>query len=297
MYHAWVLAAAFFLGTLTLVPPQPAWLEIRLEARKLFLKATATITVERCPAAAVTADLRTPPLGEGVAPETGMVDVVRVNARLPFGRTERIAVWLDAATGAVLQNEKRRYGKDAYWKVRRATDDGYYEWRTEPDLPGETRNPPPAWSDRFERRVVFDPVPPEGTVVTDPYGLVAALPALLRSGRSTAIVSGDRAVPVTIRTLEPRTVSRTARLRWPGGEGTVRRFTARPVQVRVNPGADVDRRRVRTGVLGLRGDLEILVADETGLPVLIRGRAPSVGKVTVHLAGAALRLPPERRER
>ncbi len=292
VYHAGVLSAALLLGALLTGPPAVGWHRCELEAHRLFLKATASITVERCPLGAVAADLRTPPLGEGVLPTGRMVDVIRVEASLPFGRRERITVWIDPATGAVLQNEKRRFGKGAYWKVRRATDDGYYEWRTEPDLPGDHILPPPQWSDRAEHQVVFDPPPPPGTVVTDPYALLAALPALERSDRPVAVVSGRLAVPVRIHRAEPETARADVLLRWPGGARTARRLPVRPVQIRVAPPPGVERGKVRTGVFGMRGDLEILVAEGTGLPVAIRGRAPGVGRVTVRLRRAELDGPP-----
>lgn len=288
VYHSGMVPAVFLLGVLIGGPPAVAWHGIALEAHKLFLKATASVTVERCPLGEVAAELWTPPLGEGAMPESGMVDVVQVRAKLPFGRLERITVWLDPVTGAVLQNEKRRFGKGAYWKVRRATDDGYYEWRTEPDLPGDTRRPPPQWSDRSERHVVFDPPPAPSTVVTDPYAFLAALPALEATGRPIAVIAGRSAVPIEIRDAAPRMVRSGATIEWPGGRVRPARLRVRPVQIRVVPPRGTDRRSVRTGVFGMRGDLEILVAETTGLPLVVRGRAPSVGRVTVRLRRAVL---------
>ena len=293
VYDAGVLPAAFLLAPLLASPPPLAWREIDLEARRFFMEARARITVERCPVDSVAAQLVTPPLGSAVVPVSGMVDVVRIEARLPFHGAERMTVWLDAVTGRALQNEKRRLGKGAYWKLRRMTDDGYYEWRTEPDAPGDAALDPREWSDRVERRVVFDPQPPSGTVVTDPYALLVALPLLESAGRPVAVVAGRLAVPVAFEPGGEATVSAKVRLQWPGGGRTLRRAGVRTVRVRVHPPPGVEEHSVHTGVFGLRGDLEITMTGGTALPIAVRGKVPSLGRLTIHLERAELQVAPE----
>ncbi len=286
-YHARVVATVLLAATLA--PPPPAWREVRLEARKLWLEAEAAVSVERCPLAVVARDLRTPPLGDAALPATSEVDVVRVRVRLPGGRAERITVWLDAATGAVLQSAKRRFGRGAYWKVRRYTDDGYYEWRTEPDEPGDLALPPPRWSDEFERRVVLDP--PTGAVVTDPYALLAAMAQLERA--TGPVVVATRRGPAVIRLVPSPRRPRPATLafRWPGGSGTLTVPRPRAVRVQVTPPAGLEPEEVRTGIFGMRGDLEIVLDPRLGIPLEIRGRARHVGRVRVRAVDAELRAP------
>ncbi len=287
--------AGFLLAAMA-VPPAPGWHEVELSARKLLMRAEARITVERCPVSAVADDLRTPPLGAGVLPTTGMVDVVRVRAELPFGRSERVTVWLDAATGAVLQNTKRRLGRGRYWKVRRYTEDGYYEWRTEPDEPQDLRLPPSRWSDRWEQQVVFDAAPPADTVVTDPYAFLAALRALEALHRPVAVASGGRAVEIRLRRLSRRTVKTKGELHWPDGGRRLERVSARARWVEVAPAPGVDADAVETGLFGLRGTLELLLEPESWTPLQIRGRARSVGRVVIRLEHAELNaaVPEER---
>lgn len=273
------------------VPPAPGWHRIDLEARKLLMKAEASIEVERCPVSAVAGDLMTPPLGEAVIPTTGMVDVVEVRAEMPFGRSERVTVWLDAATGAVLQNVKRRFGKGRYWKARRYTTDGFYEWRTEPDEPEDLRLPPPRWSDRWEHQVVFDPAPSAKTVVTDPYAFLAALPVLEAQDRPLAVASGGRAVEIRLRRLSRRAVGAKAELHWPGGGRRLKRVLARACWVEVAPGPGVEAGSVETGLFGLRGTLELLLEPDSWTPLAIRGRARSIGRVVIRLERAELNAP------
>ncbi len=291
-YHGDMRLPVALLLAAAVVPPAPGWHRVELAAHKLFMKAEASITVERCPVSEVAGDLMTPPLGAGVVPSTGMVDVVRVEARMPFRRSERVTVWLDAATGAVLQNEKQRLGRGRYWKVRRYTDDGYYEWRTEPDEPGDLRLPPPRWSDRWEHRVIFDPAPPEGTVVTDPYAFLAALPVLEALDRPMAVASGGRAVEIRLRRLSRRRVRARGELLWPGGGTRLERVWARARWVEVAPGPGVDAASVETGLFGLRGTLQLLLEPASWTPLEIRGRARSVGRVVIRLQRAELNGPP-----
>lgn len=280
-------------GWLIASAPAPAWHQVHLTARKLFMKAEASITVERCSVSSVAPDLLTPPLGLAVIPTTGLIDVVRVKADLPFGRSERIVVWVDAATGAVLQNEKRRFGHGDYWKVRRYTGDGYYEWRTEPDLAEDAERPPPQWSDRWEHQLVVEPAPPPGGIVIDPYSLLAILSTVKNSQLGLYVISRDTLVQVRLRRLAPRHARGRADVAWPGGSRETSFDLVDAFRLEVVPQAGVDARDVETGLFGLRGSCEILVDPETSLPVEISGRAKSIGRVRIRLDHADLSEPPE----
>ncbi len=281
-------------GWLIASAPAPTWHQVHLTARKLFMKAEASITVERCSVGSVAADLLTPPLGLAVIPTTGMVDVIRIEADLPFGRSERIVVWVDAVTGAVLQNEKRRFGHGDYWKVRRYTGDGYYEWRTEPDLAEDTQRPPPQWSDRWEHHVVLSPPPPPGAVIIDPYSILAILPAVERSRDALYVISRGSAAQVRLRRLSPRDARGRARVVWPGGSRDASFRKANAFRLEVVPTEGVDADDVETGLFGLRGSCEILIDPGTTVPLEITGKAKSIGRVRIRLDRAVLSIPPER---
>ena len=272
----------------------PAWHQVHLTARKLFMKAEASITLERCSVSSVAHDLLTPPLGLAVIPTTGMVDVIRIEADLPFGRSESIVVWVDAATGAVLQNEKRRFGHGDYWKVRRYTGDGYYEWRTEPDLAEDAQRAPPRWSDRWEHQLVLTPPPPPGAVVIDPYSILAILPVVEKSAADLYVISRSTAVQVRLKRLSSRDAHGDGLIVWPGGsrDSSFGRATAFRLEVVPKEGVDAD--DVETGLFGLRGSCEILVDPGTAVPFEIMGKAKSIGRVRIRLDRATLAAPPGR---
>ncbi len=285
----------FVLSGFLIAPaPAPAWHQMHLTARKLFMKAEASITVERCSVNSVATDLMTPPLGIAVIPTTGMVDVVRIDADLPFGRSERITVWVDAVTGTVLQNEKRRFGHDDYWKVRRYTEDGYYEWRTEPDLAEDAKRPPPRWSDRWEHQLVLSPPPPTGAVIIDPYSILAILPALQQSRHGLYVISQGVAVQVRLRRLSRRDSRGRAHFAWPGGSRDASFGRANAFRLEVVSNNKVNADDVETGLFGLRGSCGILVDPATTVPFEITGKAKSIGRIRIRLDRAVLSAPRER---
>jgi len=164
------------------------------------------------------------------------------------------------------------------------------------DRSGDRRRPPEREAPVREGRLLEGPPRDRRWLLRVENG---ARPAQRPAPASAAVVGPGR----TPDRLRPATGSRNrghGSLRPPGGAPGPRALESpgrprqRPVQIRVAPPRGVERGKVRTGVFGMRGDLEILVAEGTGLPVAIRGRAPGIGHVTVRLRRAELDgAPPE----
>ncbi len=287
-------------------PPSPvpgapaalAWTELRYAAHKLFLSATTTIRTAWVPEAELAALLRPPERGRAIAvPDNGAV-AVSLASDLPFGRDERVTLWLDPASGAALGGEKTMLGGSAYHKLMRFTRGGLYTWRSAPKNEREASQGPEGWTNRS--RYLVEPAlqPPQGVPVTDSYALLYLVSAarLDRKDSSLPLVllSGDRYVEIAFAAGGLSYLRESFEESWPGGArrrgGNVLvrtvRGTARAIGA-PEAGNDVD-----LGFLGMRGALTLFVEVGTGIPVAFSGRADYIGNLTVRLTRAVLVAPP-----
>jgi len=274
-----------------------AWSELRFEAHKLLLTATAVVQSETLPAHAVAGDLRTPPQGEGRAPAGPCVTVLRLSSDVPIGRDETATAWLDADDGGVLQVDKVATGRGAFRKVFRYSDAGFFMWRSAPADDAEERGDPQRWSKR-KTEAVTATRPAGDLALTDSYALLYLVSRVPRERvgviSSALMFADDRLSEVTFRVegLSLREVD--LRLDWPGGERRIdEKRLLRRISVAAAPlGAGRREKDVDLGFLGMKGELVVWVDMETGLPVELDGRADTVGRLRVTLERATLREKP-----
>jgi hypothetical protein len=272
------------------------WSELEFKASKLLLSATATLSFKEQRGADATPDMHGPPRGKALAVGDKVLLISMFND-LPFGRFEKVSAWLDPASGAALQSEKLVTGSKQYWKLRRYSSDGYYMWRSEPGSKQERKLNEPAWSKRSEYPVKWDQMPPAGTAVSDSYALLYLISAarLDREGASltTIIYSKKKLVELEFKAgrLLTLPVSYTEvngkQKRTREGKIRVREVTGRgkPLDGKDSEdnGKDVD-----LGFLGMQGELTVLLEEGTGIPIEVRGRADTIGKLRVILQKAIL---------
>ena len=178
--------------------PAVAWTELRYAAHKLFLSASTTIQTEWVPAAELATLLRRPERGRAIAvPADGAV-AVSLASELPFGRDERVTLWLDPANGAAL-GARRPCSAAARTTSSCASPKGAsIPGAALPETSANGRRGPEGWTDRS--RYLVEPAvgPPQGTPVTDPYALIYLVTAarLDRKDSSLKLVllSDDRYV-------------------------------------------------------------------------------------------------------
>lgn len=275
-----------------------AWQELRYSAAKFLLRASTVIRVDEVDGDTLRPGLRQPMAGDGVALPPRVL-VVGVDTDLPFGRSERVAYWLDPATGAAVQGEKLALGGKPYRKVFRYLADGLEVWRLAPANDGERAGDPAAWtSSRTASIRPVHPFPP-GAVVTDAYALLPlASAARLDEAGATAtlyFISDDQPVRLDL-TAGKLTLKRPGQREiWPGGERVQRGdVLVRTVTVhgRVVGDASVGD-KVDLGFMGMRGELRMYLEVGTGIPVEIVGRADHVGEITVGLDRVTFRQAPE----
>jgi len=274
------------------------WRELRYAARKLIFGASTAIRIESAPARGLAGALKRPPNARPVPLPEGDVVALSMTTDLPFGRDEKVTLWLDPMSGAALGAEKTVVGGNSYHKLLRFTDGGLYTWRSAPASAREERLGPEGWTARKQYMTQPAVGPPGGTPVTDAYALLYLVSAARLDRKDTSlrlVVLADKGYAELVFAS-----GGLSRLRasfdesWPGGtrrrDGDVLvrtvRATARAVDA-AHPQDDVD-----LGFLGMRGALTVLVEVGSGIPVAFSGRAEHVGNLTVRLDRAALAAPP-----
>ena len=276
------------------VPPV-SWYRLELAARKLFWGARVTIGVRRVPASTVAGELREIPRGAATLRPADLVDLVQVRSKLPFGRSEEATVWLDPATGAVLQSEKLTGRRRPYWKLRRYGPRGYFQWREAPANAREKEKARASWSAKSRDWVAWSPPPPANATVTSSYALLYLLSAsrLDRKGGRRQLLLSSHGRLVELRFESGKASREDVGFDVVGPEGRRRRrnrILTRHVQGSARwLGHESTDEAPDTGFLGMRGPLSVLVEVGTGIPVRIEGRSKGIGRLVVRLRSVALR--------
>jgi hypothetical protein len=272
------------------------WRRLFFTAHKFFLTATATLTLDPTPTAQTAAELRQPPEGEGVKPSTPCVVRLTLESDVPVGTDERATAWIDPATGAIEQVDKRTFGRDPYRKIFRYVRNGYFVWRSAPTDQAEAKEDPTHWSRRKSRFVTAEDRP-TGSVLTDPYALlylVCTMPLDHPGSSASAVMFADdrlARVTFTAGSLTRRRID--VEEEWPGGgrsrtgDTLVRTVKVAAALLDSDRGGSVD-----LGFLGIRGDLTIYLAVDTHVPVELTGRADKIGWLRVALKSVVLAAPP-----
>ncbi len=274
------------------------WSELRYSARKLFLTATATLSVDRVPADALRGLVRRPPKGAPVPLPGGDAVAVSMATDLPFGRSERVVLWLDPANGAALGGEKTTLGSNPYRKAFRFTQGGLYTWRSSPKDSREAGLDPEAWTRSKQYLVSPADAPEPGTPVTDSYGLLYLVSAARldrKDGSMSLVLLTDDGYVELVFVSGGLTYRRASfDESWPGGgvrrDGQVLVRTVRATSHAfhaADAGPNVD-----LGFLGMRGTLDLDVEVGTGIPIAFSGRAEHLGQLNVRLDRVVLTAPP-----
>jgi len=280
---------------------QPAltWSAIRLRARKFLLSASTELSVKHAPAAVVADELRQTG-GDGAAAVSpgARVAVVTLYSSLPFGRREQTTAWLDGDSGAALQTEKLKTGGRPYWKLRRYLSGGYHQWRSEPASDQEKGGQSEHWSRRSERLVQWDMTPSDGAVVTDSYALLylLAVHRLDRQGTRLRLCVSSETKLIEAEFVAGAASEVDADFEEVRPDGSLRRRKG-PLRVRTVVGSgrllgsEAGSESVDLGLLGMSGQVTVLLEEGTGLPVEVRGHTEDIGSLTVKLDQVRLGSP------
>lgn len=276
--------------TALLDPQRPRWSTLEFNATKFFLSASSRIEVRHLPASALGSELRTPPQGRPVAPPATVTEVTYTSEGPGHEGITRL--WIDPADGAALQRRQSDRGSRQRERIYRYTDLGAWHYTRWPATQSETSLPMEQWT-RIEEGLRPYPQAAQGQRITEPSALlwmIAAaklsqpgdrLETLAFSGRSVSRVS----IEVTgRRQVQARFQERTAkstRTRSDSIDALLLRLGA----VRLDDPTDTE----DFELLGLRGELELLLDPATRAVLELRGQAKILGRITVHLTAMTRR--------
>lgn len=300
--HLFLTAAALLVTGLVhagdatsplLDPARPGWSEIRMTAAKLFLTAEAHLALRTVPESAVRKSLLPVPGMQPIEPGAEVLELVYEAGGL--GRKSRLTLLMDPVSGAALQGTHHDLEGKHRYRVWRYAETGAYQ-RTRWPLDGSEESLPPAgWSKTSEGPRMY-PVDPAGRPVLESTGLLYAIAAapLDRPGDQVELLVFRRRDTqiVHVEVLAPRAVNVNYAELWPSGtvrrrgEVTPLRLAVRGLPV-VSPGAGKGSDD-EFELLGLRGNIELLLDAETRTPLLLSGSAPVLGKVALRLAEVRL---------
>jgi hypothetical protein len=269
---------------------RPGWRSLELSAAKFLLRANTRVEARLQSSAQIADSLRDTPVGRPVPPPEVVLELTHSTTGL--GRESLTTLWLDPWTGAALQRTQQDSGSDPRLRTYRFTDIGAYHYTRWPATPAEQALPPAQWS-RIEEGLRKYDAPGLVGPVTEPNGLLwlAAAAELLKPGDQVQIHAYSRRHlhRVTIEAAAWRSIRVDHEERSPAGSqrrrGTVQALVLRIRGSPLDPAADAE----DFELLGLRGDLELLLDPRTRVPLELHGRVRVVGQLTVRLNRVTLR--------
>jgi len=269
----------------------PAWSQLEFVASKFFMTGRAEVELRRLPAAEVAPALLATPEGRPVQPGSEVLELVyRASG---FGRESVTTLWADPVSGATLQRTELDSGSRQRWRSYRFTDIGAYHYTRWPATNAEKPLPPERWTERSQGLRAYSPSA-VGQAVTEPTMLLWLAAAgdyqhagdrgevlafsRKRVNRVTLEVTGRRALRVD---FEERNAS-GSRQRRGSVDAIVMRIRGQPVDATGDDDDDFE-------LLGLRGDLELLIDPATRAPLQLSGNVKIAGHVTARLRRARIR--------
>jgi len=276
-------------------PGQPAWTELRFEASKFFVTADAKVEARLRPAAEIAGELLDTPSGEPVPAGDQVLEMLYTARGL--GKASVTTLWADPLTGAALQRRGLDTSGDLRERTYRFADIGGYHYTRRPADARERKLPAEQWSNRSEGLRAY-PAEAIGKPVTENTALLwlAAAANLHQPGERIELLAFARRhvnrVVMELGARRPERVDYTLRR---GGTSERRRgeVNALVLHIRGKPlGIEPDGRD-DFELLGLRGDLELLLDPDGRIPLQLRGNVKIAGTVTIRLREAVLptRLP------
>ena len=270
-----VASGLLWLSVLLTTPPAgarelPAWEELHYSAKALWVTVDARLKL-------TAAD----------RPDQWLLQTTSSAAR----NAERVEAWLEPDSLELLRRSRYSRGrKNRRLKNHRYDGDTIERERREPA--GNAASNPADWPATGRQRLAV-PDAADGAIVTDAHALLLLAADALPNGES-----GGRALEVLVHTdfnfyrvslraqaARELTLRGALKLGPRSLEGT---RTVRPVRVEATA-VEGNPDPPDFSVLGLSGEVDILIDEETGLPLALEGRAPRVGKTRLPLVGATMR--------
>lgn len=285
---AWLASLA--AGLARAEAPEPRWSRLEFSASKFLMTARFSVEVRQRPAADIGHSLLGVPRGLPVAPGDAVLELAyRMSG---FGQQSTATLWADPASGASLQQTEVDSGRRQRVRDYRFTDLGAWHFSRWPASRSEESLPPAQWTRLGEGLRAYP-----ATIGDRPVASAITLLWLAASGhyvrpgeRSEVLVfsrgqvsrvgiefRGQRSIQVDYREQD---ASGTRRRRGKV-DALVLAIRGQPVE----PAGGDD----KFELLGLQGELELLLDPLTRVPLQLSGTVRIAGQVTVRLQEATLR--------
>jgi hypothetical protein len=273
-------------------PQRVRWTTLDFSASKFLLTARASVSTRTLPASETAGQLATTPIGRPVTPGSEVTEIIyRASG---FGMESVTTLWMDPSSGSTLQQIQEDQGNRQRQRTYRFTDVGAYHYTRRPADSRQKSLPASQWTDLSQGMRAYSPSTPSQPVTTATVLLwMASAAELSRSGdrlealtfsrrhlnRVTLQVTGQRTVNVDFTEQDP--VSGSSRRR-ASVDALVLKLSATPADAQPDDEEPFE-------LLGLHGDLELLLDPRTRVPLQLRGQVKIIGQVTIRLRRAVLR--------
>ncbi len=249
----------------------PGWSELLFERQALWVTARAKLSI------ATRNDAR-----------LGTVWELQVEESIAESRAQETQQ-IDPGSGALLQRSRLTSGKNSRVKEYRYAVDKVERIRREPD---PSRDLPTArWPVSSDRNIDYPALESGALLTSMPALLLAASGVIEIPGHAaTVYVHGDfNFYRVQLSVVGEETVDVDYSLA--GGQQRVKgERTAIVVGLQVEP-VGAQRGDPEFSLLGLSGQVSILLDKQSRLPLQVRGRAPRIGETDINLVAADVRQP------
>lgn len=269
-------------------PSRVPWTSVEFEASKFFITATAGIQVTPRAIGEVAGQLASTPTGKPVEPEASVLELhYRASG---VGRDADMALWLNPRSGAALQYRQVLGGGRSRLRIVRFADIGIFERSRRPAKQEEESLAPEQWSNRAEEPSAYPPAA-RGEAVIEPISLLWLVSAaeLRKPGDRMAVLAFSRhdVYRVTAEVTGSGKTRVDYRERRAGidktRQGAVRALHIHIRGINIEPNKEDD-----FELLGLRGEMSLLLDPVTRVPLELSGSAKIVGQIAMQLRAATI---------
>ena len=268
------------------------WNHLSYRAQSIIGKMTIDVYLSTSPAEEVADFLIAAPGGAGMHASGATVFKLIVHSQiaplLGFNEILDTQSWIDSNEAAALQQNRLRLGQETWQKIYRYTDKGVFRLRKKPKDSNEENLPFKQWTKTKESFYPYGTPSPECSAVMEPSSLLMVasvikkmkpdIPLQLcvfnRNQLHQVKVSVDGSRTLKVNYLEKSGTNQTRR----DNAIDVIKIFFQPRSLVLN-----NEDPAEFSFLGLKGDFDIYVAQDSGLPVQVSGKITTFGKIDIRL--------------
>ena len=268
------------------------WNHLSYRAQSIIGKMTTDVYLSTSPAEEVV-DLLIPVPGGGALHASGAtVFSIKVQSNikplLGFDEILKTQSWIDSKAAAALQRIRLRLGQERWQKSYRFTDKGVYRLRTKPQDSRENELPPEQWTKARDSFYSYDAASSICSAVLETSSLLMVASVIKQMQPDTpvqlCVFNKQQLHQVKVSVDGPRTL-KVNYLEKSGTNQTRRENAVDAIKISFQPRSLAlnNEDPEEFSFLGLKGDFDIYVEQDSGLPVQVSGKIATFGKIDIRL--------------